>query len=108
MIRVLFRLLAMAALSVAVIMAVLDATRTIAASTLVMTPLAESWSSASPDTFALAEGTVRHYIDPTAWDPIALAILGLPGFAVFGLLALLFYAAGRKTRNPLDRFAAEI
>ena len=46
MFRFLFRLLASLALAVAVIMAVLDVTRTIAASHLVLTPLGASWVSA--------------------------------------------------------------
>jgi hypothetical protein len=108
MIRFLFRLLAMIALSVAAIMAVLDATRTIAASTLVMTPLGESWAAGLPDLLALAEQNVRHYIHPLAWDPVVLFILKLPGFAVFGTLALLFYAIGRKPERRAGRFAIEM
>lgn len=107
MIRFLFRLLAMIALSVAAIMAVLDATRTIAASALVTTPLGESWAATWPDLLALAERNVRHYIHAIAWDPVALFILGLPGFAVFAALALLFYAIGRKPQRRAGRFAIE-
>jgi hypothetical protein len=108
MIRFLFRLLAMVALSVATIMAVLDATRTIAASALVITPLGESWATSLPDLLALAEQNVHHYIHPLAWDPVALFILKLPGFAVFGALALLFYAIGRKPERRAGRFATDI
>lgn len=106
MIRFVFRLLAMVALSVAVIMAVLDATRTIAASTLVMTPLLANWAAGSPDTLALAEDAVRHHIGDLAWDPAALFILKLPGFAVFCLLALLFYAVGHKPERTVGGLAA--
>jgi hypothetical protein len=105
MIRFLFRLLAMVALSVAAIMTVLDATRSIAASALVTTPLGESWAETLPDLLMLAEQNVRHYIHPLAWDPVALFVLGLPGFAVFGALALLFYAIGRKPERRAGRFA---
>jgi hypothetical protein len=107
MIRFLFRFLALVALSVAAIMAVLDATRSLAASALVTTPLGESWAATLPDLLALAEQNVRHYIHPLAWDPAALFILGLPGFAVFGALALIFYAIGHKPQRPAGRFAAE-
>ncbi len=108
MIRFLFRFLATIALSVATIMAVLDATRTIAASALVTTPLGESWAETLPDLLVLAEQNVRHYLHPIAWDPVALFILGLPGFAVFGFLALLFYAIGRKPQRRAGRFAIEV
>ena len=43
MLRFIFRLAAMVALSISVIMAVIDATRSVAASALVMTPLNASW-----------------------------------------------------------------
>ena len=104
MIRFLFRFLAMVALSIAAIMAVLDATRTLAASALVMTPLGESWAETLPDLLAAAEQSVRHYLPPLAWDPVALFILGLPGFAVFGGLALVLYTIGRKPRLRPGRF----
>ncbi|MET0575690.1 MAG: hypothetical protein ABWZ83_07490 [Mesorhizobium sp.] len=107
MMRFMFRLLAMVALSVATIMAVVDATRSIAASALVVTPLGESWVETWPDMLTLAEQTVRHYIHALAWDPVALFILGLPGFVVFGFLALVFYAIGHKSRRRQGRFAIE-
>jgi hypothetical protein len=108
MIRFLFRLLAMVALSVAVIMAVLDATRTLAASELVTTPLGESWAATLPDLLALTEQNVRQYIHPLAWDPAALFILRLPGFAVFGVLALGLYAIGRKRERRVGHFVTQI
>jgi hypothetical protein len=101
MIRLVFRFLALIALAVATIMLVLDATRTIAVSALVVTPLGESWASALPNSYALAEAKVRTYISPVAWDPVALTVLKLPGFAVFAVLALIFYAIGRRrNRRP--------
>ena len=50
MFRFLFRLMATFALAVAVIMAVLDVTRTVAASRLVITSLGASWRGVSPAT----------------------------------------------------------
>jgi hypothetical protein len=99
MFRFLFRLAAMVALSVAVIMAVLDTTRTVAASALVMTPLKRSWLSTSPDTLAAFEAFVREKISPLAWDMAITHVLDLPGFAVFSGLALLLYAIGYR-RKP--------
>ena len=75
---------------------------------VVTTPLGESWAATLPDLLVLAERNVRHYIHPTAWDPVALFILGLPGFAVFGILALLFYAIGRKPKRRAGSFAIEV
>jgi hypothetical protein len=105
MLRLLFRLLAMLALAVAVIMAVLDATRTIAAEQLVLTPLAESWTTASPDTLETVRGFVQDRVHPLFWDPVLVRILELPGFVVFAALAFLLYAIGRKPRRRIGRLA---
>lgn len=105
MTRFLFRLLAMVALSVAVIMAVLDATRSIAGSQIVLTPLGTSWHAASPETLAAAQELVQTYLLPELWDPVAIAILSLPGFVVFAGLAFLFQLVGRRPRPRAGRFA---
>jgi len=107
MFRFLFRLLAMIALSVAIIMAVLDATRTIAASQLVLTPLNTSWLTVSPDTLAALQAFVADKLHPLVWDPVIVFVLNQPGFAVFGVLAFLLYAIGRRPERRLGRFAVE-
>ncbi len=106
MIRFLFRLAAMVALAIAVVMAVLDATRTVAASHLVLTPLQASWSGVSPDTLAAAEAFVRDRIQPLVWDTAVAWVLGQPGFAVFAALALLLYMIGYKSERKVARRAA--
>jgi hypothetical protein len=105
MIRFIFRLLATFALAIAVIMAVIDATRSIAASEWVLTPLAESWSDVSPETLAAAAEFTRDVMLPGIWDPVAVTLLALPGFVVFLLLALVFYLIGRRPVRRLNRFA---
>lgn len=105
MLRFLFRFMALIALSVAVIMAVLDATRSIAASELVMTPLSTSWIDVSPDTFSAVQSFLADEVHPLAWDPAAVSILRQPGFAVFAVLAFLLYAIGHRPRRRGGRFA---
>jgi hypothetical protein len=107
MIRFLFRFLATVSLAVAVVMAVLDATRTIAAGDWVLTPLGASWMSVSPGTLAATQATIESWLHPALWDPLALSILKLPGFAVFSVLALVLYAIGRKPARRLDPFARQ-
>lgn len=105
--RFLFRLAATISLAVAVIMAVLDATRTVAASHLVLTPLRASWGAVSPHTLESFQHFTRTKINPLAWDPVAVTVLNLPGFAVFGVLAFLLYAIGHKPRRHGRDFAVE-
>lgn len=104
MIRFLFRLLATFALAVATIMAVLDATRSIAADTLVLTPLNVSWSSVSPDTLDSFRGLLSGW-HPLLWDPIGIWVLSQSGIFVFLALALLLYAIGRRPAEKIGRFA---
>ena len=107
MIRFFFRLLSAISLAIAAIFGILDSTRTVANSALTVTPLHDSWGSVSPQTLASVKASLEQGVHPIAWDPLALALLSLPGFAVFGLLALLLYGFGHRRVRASDRFAIE-
>jgi hypothetical protein len=107
MFRFLFRLMATFALAVAVIMAVLDVTRTIAASRLVLTSLAQSWRGVSPTTLERMQSFIIDYAHPLVWNPVMVFILDLPGFVVFGVLAFLLYAIGHRPARRIGSFVAE-
>ena len=107
MIRAFFRLLSMIALSIAVIMAVLDATRSIAADALVLTPLGASWLSVSPATLESLESFIGENLPAFFWDPVAIRLLSAPGFMIFAALALLLYAVGHRPRRRPGRFVLE-
>lgn len=107
MIRFLFRVFATFSLATAVVMAVVDATRSLAASQPVTTPLAESWAAVSPSTLGALRDFVATSVHPLAWDPVSLAVLDLPGFAVFAVLALVFYIVGHRRERRVGRFVAE-
>ena len=96
MIKALLRLLSMVLLAVAVIMAILDATRSIAAGTVVITPLRSSWMAFSPQSLAGFETLARENLPGLVWNPVLLWLLSLPGFAIFAVLWLLFALAGRR------------
>lgn len=104
MIRFLFRFLATISLAIAVIMAVLDATRTVAAKTLIMTPLIVSWDKTFPQQLAKFRVFLEQTVGPLSWDPVALTLLTLPGFVVFAILAFLLYAIGRRPQRRIGRF----
>lgn len=107
MFRFLFRLTSTIMLAVGVIMAVLDVTRTIAAGRPVLTSLEASWRSVAPGTLAQTQSFIMENGHPLIWNPMATFIIGQPGFAVFGVLALLFYAIGHRPERRVGRFAAE-
>ncbi len=99
MIRFLLRLLAMIVLCVAVIMAVLDGARSVAASVVMLKPLGQSWYETSPETLNLAQALVQRYLLPAIWDPFLIWVLNQPGFAVMAVLSLLLFIAGYKRKR---------
>ena len=104
-IRFAFRLASALALALAVILAVGDAARSIAASSLEVTPLITSWLQTAPAGAEAAQNWVQTQMGAAWWDWILLPVLNLPGFVVFGLIALLFYALGARPKPPLGRIA---
>lgn len=107
MIRALFRLMSMVALAVAVIMAVLDATRSVALDAVVMTPLGQSWASLSPSTLERLDQLVAESLPAFFHDPVLTGLLELPGFAVFAGLALIAGLLGRRPARRAGRLAPQ-
>ncbi|HEV7254373.1 MAG TPA: hypothetical protein VGN97_14915 [Mesorhizobium sp.] len=91
-----FRLMGALTLAVAVIFAVIDATRTLAAESLALTPFEQSFRDAAPESFEAFRTWVGAQAGEGVWTTLVLPILSLPGFVLFGLLALLFFALGRR------------
>lgn len=108
MIRFLFRLAASVALAVAVIMAVIDTTRTVAAGRLVTTPLSAAVEGVWPGTVEALRTYLTTKVHAVVWDPLAAFVVAQPGFVVVGLLAFLLYAVGRRPRWRIGDFAVEI
>ncbi|MCB1422105.1 MAG: hypothetical protein KDJ69_06485 [Nitratireductor sp.] len=105
MLKSLFRILALFALALALVTAVLDITRSIADSAVVMTPLGVDWFNLSPSTLNLAQATIQRYVHPYIWDPVIQTILLAPSWVVFAILWLLFSLAGRQRKLRLqDRY----
>lgn len=97
-IRLLLRIVATVSLAAAVILAVVDATRSLAQDALVMTPLRVTWEAMSPSTLSGLQRNLSGAMD-ALWDPVAVSILALPGFVVFAAIALVFFILGRQPRR---------
>ena len=86
----------------ALVALVIDATKTIAASKLTVTPLGLAWYTLSPSTLMAAQEFVQRTIETTVgrwlWDPVIQWILLLPTWAVFGALGFLLTYLGRRRR----------
>ena len=98
MIRFLFRFLSAIALSVAVIAAVMDATRSIAISTFDPTPLGAHWFRYAPDSLVAVQASLEA-VWPWLWDPAMLTLLKIPGFVAFAIIAFVFYAVGHRPQR---------
>jgi hypothetical protein len=99
MIKGTFKLIALLFLLLAVITLVLDITRSIADSKLVMTALGQDWFTYSKSTLNFSQAIVQRYVHAALWDPVIQTILLGPSWLVFGVLALIFGFFGRKKRR---------
>lgn len=82
---------------------VLDGARSIAASSLLLTPLGESCYRLFPRSFALLQPAVERHLHPLVWDPFLYSIFLLPTFLMFGLFGLLLLWMARRRPAPLDQ-----
>lgn len=99
MLRRLARALALLALAFAVVAGLVDAARTVAADAPVVTPMIDGLGQIAPgllDRARTGAATVPGLGGVVEW------LLTLPGWLVFGVLALLLWLAGRR---PLPRHA---
>ena len=99
--RLLLRLTGTWLLALALILLIIDGTRSLGADALVLTPLGELWAQVHA---ASLEG-FRTFIDSRFFDvvlgPAVDFILGLPAWAVFGVPGIVFAVMGRSRRSRL-------
>jgi hypothetical protein len=102
MIRFVARFVGLWLIAGALVALVIDGAKSIAASSLVLTPVGVAWLDLSPSSLAGAqafiEKDVEAHLGHWIWDPVILGILWLPVFAVLGILGGLLAYAGRKRR----------
>ncbi len=100
MLKGLLRFLAGVLLLVAVIAAVNDVTRSLAAGHAVAPVSAqEHWSRLAPKTLAMARKAVETRTHPLLWEYGAAKVLQLPTWGLLGLIATLLAYAGRRRRE---------
>ena len=108
MLSFIVRMIGLIALAIAVVSAVLDLTRSVAAGEAVVTPFGASWTAMSPSSHALAREAVGGSLGEGVWDGPVTWLLALPTWGLFGLLALFLLWLGRRRRASLQsRFARE-
>lgn len=94
--RRLLRILALISLAVGVIITVIDAARSLAATRIVLTPLLESWTAVAPSILGLVQTFFQEKLPTFFYDPFFLFLLSAPSAVVFVVLAALLYVFGAR------------
>lgn len=101
MIRFLLRLLGLAFIAVGFVALVIDGTRSIAGSRLIVTSGADTWRAIHADSLVLAEKLIAARGLGWLWDPGLVTLLAVPT-AVTGLvLGALLMLVGRKNEPQI-------
>jgi hypothetical protein len=99
--RLLLRVLGTILIAFAMILLIIDGTKSLGANALVFTSLADTWTSLQPDSLV----AVRQFLETRLFGPIldtvVSAVLGFPGWAVVGVPGLLLAWAGRSRRERI-------
>ena len=87
----------------ALVALVVDATKTIAASALTVTPLGLAWASVNPASLMSVQQffqqKVEAYVGHWLWDPLIQWILLLPTWVILGALGFLLTYLGRRRKR---------
>lgn len=99
LLKLLVRFVGFLLLAVALVAAVVDGSKSIAASTPVFTPVVQVWLELSPATLDAARAAVEHHAGPLLWDPVLKTVLAWPVWAVAAGLAFVLMLAGDRRRR---------
>ncbi len=87
----------------ALVALVIDATKSIAASALIVTPLGDAISAYSVATLMSLQEMVQQKLEPYVggwlWDPVIQGLLMLPTWVVLGIAGFLFAWFGARRRR---------
>jgi hypothetical protein len=101
MIRLLVRFLGLMLLAAAFAALIIDGTRSIAASSLLLTPLGQTGMWLFPNKFPLLQPMIEKNIHPLLWNPILLFILRLPTWLGLGMVGVACLEIARRRPRPI-------
>lgn len=97
--RLLLRIIGTTLLAAALILAILDGTRSLGTNSLVMTPLGETWRAIHAGSLAGIQGFIESRFFGPLLEGLVDAILALPGWVVLGVPGALLAWLGRSKRT---------
>jgi hypothetical protein len=77
-----------------------DIVASLAAREIDITSLGQQWFEINGAGIGLAQAVIQRYILPELWDPIIVAVLLWPTWAVFGVIGLILIYAFRQRKWP--------
>ncbi|NBN79280.1 hypothetical protein GWI72_13460 [Microvirga tunisiensis] len=98
LLRGLLRLFGYFLLGVAVVAAVVDGSKSIAATAFAFTPLRQVWSELSAASLQAARASVEAALGPAVWELAIETLLGWPVWLVLPPLAVVFLILGTRRR----------
>ncbi len=97
--RLLLRVVGTLLIALALILLIIDGTRSLAANGLVFTPLETTWTQIHAASLLGLRDFLETRLFGPLLNPVVSAILGFPGWAVVGVPGLLLAWAGRSRRE---------
>jgi ABC-type phosphate transport system permease subunit len=97
--RLLLRIAGTLLIATAVILLIIDGTKSLAANGIVITALGETWQQVSPQSLDGLKQFFETRLFGALLEAIISAILGFPGWAVIGVPGILLAWAGRSRRE---------
>ena len=99
MIRFLFRLVGFWLLAGVLVAAIIDGSKSIAASALITTPFGQHFQQLAPTLLQRLEFGIQNNLgQPWLWDVVFVNVLAWPSFVVLAVLTLIFLLIGRPKR----------
>ena len=97
--RLLLRVVGTLLIACAVILVIIDGTRSLGSNGLVLTPLGDTWTQIHPASLEALKSFLGSRLFGPLLETVVTAILGFPGWAVIGVPGLLLAWAGRSRRE---------
>ena len=94
--RLVFRIIGTWLVGLAVVLLVIDGTKSLAANALVMTPLVETWQALNPQGLAAVSEFLLTRFFNALLTPGFEALLSFPTFAIIGVPGIIFALLGRS------------
>ena len=97
--RLILRIIGTWLLGLAVILLIIDGTKSLGAHALVMTSLGDTWTAIQASSLEQVRAFLNTRFFGPVLDPLLTGLLGFPGFAVLGVPGIVLALLGRSKRT---------